>query len=59
MNPKPLLKWQCSMCGEILDEARGLPDEGIPPGTRLADLPDDWICPSCGAGKSSYVLMQD
>lgn len=54
---RPFRRWQCGTCGEIYDEALGLPDEGIPAGTRLEDLPDNWSCPNCGAAKSSFRLM--
>lgn len=47
-------KWQCRTCGEIYDEAAGLPFDGIPPGTRFEDLPDDWICPACGTPKADF-----
>ncbi|MEL0083393.1 MAG: rubredoxin [Gammaproteobacteria bacterium] len=47
-------KWRCRYCGEIYDEALGNPEEGIAPGTRFEDIPDDWICPSCGALKSDF-----
>jgi rubredoxin len=50
-------KWQCFFCGFIYDEAQGLPDEGIAPGTRWEDIPDDWVCPSCGAAKSDFGMM--
>ena len=46
---------QCEVCGLIYDEAAGLPDEGIPPGTPFASLPDDWVCPDCGAGKDAFT----
>jgi len=51
-------KWQCFFCGFIYDEADGLPDEGIAPGTRWEDIPADWVCPSCGAGKSDFAMME-
>lgn len=51
-------KWQCLVCGEIYDEALGLPEVGIAAGTPFEDIPDDWICMSCGASKSSYVLLE-
>ena len=50
--------WQCAFCAHIYDERLGDPDNGIPPGTRLADLPDDWICPDCGAGKADYSEIE-
>lgn len=48
--------WQCNYCAHVYNEALGDPEHGIPPGTRLADLPDDWLCPDCGAGKDDYSL---
>lgn len=50
-------QWQCATCGEIYDEAVGLPDEGVPAGTRFENLPEDWSCPNCGAGKLSFQLV--
>ena len=38
-------KYECVICGFIYDEAEGLPEDGIPPGTRWADIPEDWECP--------------
>lgn len=49
--------WQCSFCSHVYDEAKGDPANGIPPGTPLEDLPDDWICPDCGATKADYQLI--
>ena len=47
-----------SDCGAyIYDPARGDPDAGIPPGTAFADLPDDWYCPVCGAGKIDFIPL--
>ncbi len=47
-------KYVCSVCGYIYDEAEGIPDDGIAPGTKWADLPEDWVCPLCGAAKSEF-----
>ncbi|NLI20628.1 MAG: rubredoxin [Clostridiales bacterium] len=47
-------QYVCSVCGFIYDEAMGLPDDGIAPGTLWADLPEDWVCPLCGAAKSEF-----
>ena len=51
-------KWQCLVCGFIYDEARGLPEEGIPPGTSWDDIPDDWECPECGVGKEDFEMLE-
>jgi rubredoxin len=51
-------RWQCQMCGFIYDEADGLPDHGIAPGTRWADIPDDWTCPDCGTSKSQFEMSE-
>ncbi|SCU76887.1 Rubredoxin [Cupriavidus necator] len=50
--------WQCALCGFVYDEAMGMPDEGIAPGTRWADIPDDWICPECSVGKSDFEMVE-
>ena len=47
-------KYVCSICGYIYDEATGIPEAGIAPGTKWEDLPDDWVCPICGATKSEF-----
>ena len=51
-------KWQCIVCGFIYDEARGLPEEGIPPGTRCDEIPEDWECPECGVGKGDFEMVE-
>jgi rubredoxin len=50
--------WQCIVCGFIYDEAKGLPEEGIAPGTAWADIPEDWECPDCGVAKSDFEMVQ-
>jgi len=47
------MKYEC-FCGYIYDEAAGDPDNGYAPGTKWADLPDDFVCPVCGAGKDAF-----
>jgi len=49
--------WECQVCGWIYDEAKGAPDEGIAPGTRWQDIPDDWVCPECGVGKADFEMV--
>jgi len=41
----PYRTWMCVVCGFIYDEAAGLPEEGIAPGTRWEDIPETWTCP--------------
>ena len=48
--------WMCVVCGFMYDEAKGLPDEGIAPGTRWEDVPDSWTCPDCGVTKSDFEM---
>jgi rubredoxin len=50
--------WMCVVCGFIYDEAKGLPEEGIAPGTRWEDIPDTWTCPDCGATKSDFEMVE-
>lgn len=47
-------KYVCDPCGYEYDPAVGDPDNGIEPGTAFADLPEDWVCPICGAGKDEF-----
>lgn len=54
-----MAKWECSICGYIYDEELGDPDNGIAPGTRWDDIPDDWCCPDCGATKMDFLLLED
>jgi rubredoxin len=49
--------WMCLICGWIYDEAEGLPDEGIAPGTRWEDIPMNWTCPECGARKEDFEMV--
>ena len=42
----------------IYDEAEGLEEEGIAPGTRWDEIPDDWVCPECGVGKADFEMME-
>ncbi|GEM_PF-17506 len=50
--------WECMLCGFIYDERLGLPEEGIAPGTRWDDIPDDWQCPVCGMSKSQFRMVE-
>ena len=48
--------WKCACCGLVYEEAKGWPDDGIAPGTRWEDVPDDWTCPDCGASKGDFEM---
>ena len=47
-------KYECDICGYIYDPAKGDPANGVAPGTAFEDIPDDWVCPVCGAPKSDF-----
>lgn len=49
-------KYVCNVCGYEYDPAAGDPDSGIAPGTAFEDLPEDWVCPVCGASKSDFSV---
>src|SRR3974390_2406416 len=63
-HPNPMTEkqefrtWMCLICGFIYDEAEGLTEEGIPPGTRWEDLPNNWSCPECGARNEDIEILQ-
>jgi len=42
------------ICGYVYDETQGDPDSGIAAGTKWEDIPEDWVCPICGAGKDQF-----
>ena len=51
-------KYICDLCGWVYDPAKGLPEEGIEPGTPFENLPDDFICPECGAEKEDFSPVE-
>jgi rubredoxin len=53
---KVMKKWQCTVCGYIYDPAIG-DKMSIPPGVAFEDLPDNWTCPECGAGKDMFEAI--
>ena len=50
--------YMCLICGFIYDEAAGLPQEGIPPGTRWEEIPPNWRCPECDARKEDFEMIE-
>ncbi len=51
-------RYMCLVCAWIYDEAKGWPEDGIPPGTRWEDVPSDWTCPECGASKGDFHMLE-
>ncbi|WP_298810806.1 FAD-dependent oxidoreductase [uncultured Psychrobacter sp.] len=50
-------KWLCIVCGWVYDEAKGWPADGIAPGTRWEDIPEDWLCPDCQVTKADFEML--
>ena len=53
-----MAKYECVVCGWVYDDDVGDPDSGIAAGTKFADLPDDWVCPMCGAAVADFELIE-
>jgi len=56
-EPK-MVKYKCTVCGYIYDPELGDPDGGIKPRTPFEEIPDDWVCPICGAAKSDFEIIE-
>ena len=52
-----MAKYVCDICNWEYDEAAGLPDQGIAPGTKWEELPEDFKCPLCGAPKEMFTKL--
>ena len=53
------MKYQCEMCSYVYDPAIGDPDNDVPAGTAFTDLPEDWVCPDCGAEQDQFVPIEE
>lgn len=53
------MKYVCTLCGYEYDPETGDPEAGIEEGVDFYDLPDDWTCPLCGAGKDDFEPTED
>ena len=53
-----MTQWQCSVCGYLYDPKQGDPDNGVNPGTSFEDIPEDWVCPVCGASKDQFEKVE-
>jgi len=51
-------KYVCIPCGYVYDPEVGDPDNDIEPGTPFEELPEDWVCPVCGAGKDEFEVAE-
>lgn len=47
-------RWRCTICQYEYDPATGDPENGVPPDTPFEELPEEWVCPICGAGKDLF-----
>jgi len=54
-----MAKYKCTVCGYIYDPELGDPDGGIKPGTSFEQIPDDWVCPVCGASKDKFEKIEE
>lgn len=52
-----MAQWECIVCGWVYDEAKGDPENGVAPGTKWEDVPEDWLCPDCCVGKEDFELI--
>lgn len=51
-------KWECLVCGYIYDPEKGDPDNGVESGTSFEELPENWVCPECGASKEQFEKIE-
>ena len=58
-DPADMYRCQTGNCGYVYDPARGDKRGKIPPGVRFEDLPEDWRCPVCGAGKTAFKSLAE
>ncbi|RDD53317.1 MAG: rubredoxin [Candidatus Korarchaeota archaeon NZ13-K] len=54
-----MMRYRCGVCGYVYDPSKGDESRGIGAGTPFEDLPDDWVCPICGAPKSAFYPLED
>lgn len=47
-------KYECNVCSYVYDPEEGDPENGIAPGTAFDELPEDWVCPTCGVDKTDF-----
>jgi rubredoxin len=52
-----MIKYKCTVCGYVYDPEAGDPESRIEPGIPFSDLPDDYMCPICYAGKDDFIPL--
>lgn len=52
-------KYVCDVCGWVYDPIAGDPENGVPPGTPWEKVPDNWVCPVCGVGKTMFSKIEE
>lgn len=53
-----MAQWECIVCGWVYDETKSDPENGVTPGTKWVDVPEDWLCPDCAVGKEDFKLIE-
>lgn len=53
-----MVEYVCKVCGFIYSEENGCEEANVAPGTKWADVPEDFECPLCGVGKEEFELKQ-
>ncbi len=49
-------KYECP-CGYVYDPIEGDVEHNVAPETAFEDLPEDWVCPLCGAEKEFFTRV--
>jgi len=55
---RKIRKYWCTVCDYIYDPEEGDFDSIISPGISFEELPDDWVCPICGASKEDFEEVE-
>jgi len=58
LSRRKMKAYMCVICGFVYEEAKGVPDQGIAPGTKWDDVPENWTCPDCGAPKTDFEMVE-
>lgn len=53
-----MTSYVCELCGYCYRAEKGDIDNGIEPGTEFEDIPEDWVCPLCGASKDDFEAVE-